>query len=248
MPELHPAFLIPPISHRGYHNDDAPENSRAAFDRSIHMGYGIELDLQLSSDGEAMVFHDYALDRLTGTKGPLRQHTAAQLQALTLSNGESIPTLLEVLKQVSGQVALLVELKDQDGALGPDVGELEKRTAELLNAYAGPVAVMSYNPHMVYNMARYAPEVPRGLTTSPFLPEFWQLVPEARRRELAEIPDYDAAGCSFISHHHKELDSAPVWRIRNTGDPVFCWTVRSEAEEDAARRLADNITFEGYQA
>lgn len=246
LPELHPAFLLPPIAHRGLHSEGVPENSRAAFEAAIGKGYGIELDVQMSSDGEAMVFHDYELSRLTEAKGPTRQRSSAELAELKLSNGEGIPSLQDVLKQVSGQVAVLVEIKDQDGAMGDDIGPLEARVADILNEYRGPVATMSLNPNAIYHMNRLAPDVPRGLVTCRFSKEDWPLLPRSRADELAQIPDYDATGCSFISHHHLSLDLPRVNEIRQTGDPVLSWTIKSEDDEHLARRLADNITFEGY--
>ena len=246
MPELHPAFLLPPVAHRGLHGEGRAENSVAAFAAAIEKGYAIELDIQMSADGEAMVFHDYELSRLTAEKGPTRQRSAADLGAMTLADGSHIPTLEAVLKHVSGQVGVLVEIKDQDGAMGADIGPLEARVAEILNAYRGPVAVMSLNPHAVYHMQRLAPDVARGLTTCSFSEENWPLLPRGRADELIEIPDFEATGSCFISHHFKSLDLPAVNRIRQGGDPVLSWTIRSEAEEHEARRLADNITFEGY--
>jgi len=244
--ELHPALLLPPVAHRGLHGEGRSENSVAAFAAAIEKGYGIELDIQMSSDGEAMVFHDYELSRLTASTGPTRQRTAAELAAMTLADGSNIPTLEAVLKQVSGQVGVLVEIKDQDGAMGADIGPLEARVAEILNAYRGPVAVMSLNPHAIYHMQRLAPEVPRGLTTCSFSAENWPLLPRARAAELMEISDFEATGACFISHHFKSLELPAVNRIRHGGDPVLSWTIRSEDEEHEARRLADNITFEGF--
>ena len=246
MPDLHPAFLLPPIAHRGLHGEGRSENAPAAFEAAITHGYGIELDIQMSSDGEAMVFHDYHLGRLTDDKGPTRMRSAAELSALTLPDGSNIPTLREVLKQVSGQVAVLVEIKDQDGAMGDNVGPLEKRVAEIVSEYRGPVAVMSLNPHAIYRMQDLAPDVPRGLVTCRFSKEDWPLLPRARAEELAAIPDFEASGASFISHHFKSLDMPRVNDIRQTGDPVLSWTITSGDEEFEARRLADNITFEGY--
>lgn len=246
MPDLHPAFLLPPISHRGLHGQGRSENSTAAFAAAIEHGYGIELDVQMSADGEAMVFHDYELSRLTAEKGPTRQRTAAELGAMALADGSNIPTLQAVLKQVSGQVAVLVEIKDQDGAMGDDIGPLEARVAQILNDYRGPVAVMSLNPHAVYHMQRLAPAVPRGHVTCRFSAKDWPLLPRARAEELAGIPDFEATGASFISHHFKSLDLPAVNRIRQQGDPVLSWTIKSEDDEHEARRLADNITFEGY--
>ncbi len=246
MPELHPAFLLPPIAHRGLHGEGRSENSVDAFAAAIERGYAIELDIQMSSDGEAMVFHDYELSRLTSDKGSTRQRSAAELGALALSDGSHIPTLEAVLKQVSGQVGVLVEIKDQDGAMGADIGPLEARVAEVLNEYQGPVAVMSLNPHAVYHMQRLAPDVPRGLTTCSFSAENWPLLPRPRANELMEIPDFEPTGASFISHHFESLDLPAVKRIRQGGDPVLSWTIKSEEDEHEARRLADNITFEGY--
>ena len=58
------------------------ENSRPSFEAAIKGGYGIELDLQLSSDGEAMVFHDYMLERLTHESGPIHMRTAAEIRQI----------------------------------------------------------------------------------------------------------------------------------------------------------------------
>ncbi|MFT5742498.1 MAG: glycerophosphoryl diester phosphodiesterase, partial [Paracoccaceae bacterium] len=158
------SFFIRPIAHRAFHdiNRACPENSPAAFAAAIAGGYGIELDVQLSSDGQAMVFHDYALDRLTDEVGPIAQRSAAELGQIALKGGtDTIPTLSQILHQVDGAVPLLIELKDQDGALGPSVGQLEKATARALADYVGDIAVMSFNPHSVALMAQIAPHIPR---------------------------------------------------------------------------------------
>lgn len=248
-PELPDAFLQRPIAHRGMHNGAAGvlENSRQSFHEAIDHGFCIELDLQMSRDGEAMVFHDYALNRLTGESGAIRQRTAEELRAIALNTGdETIPGFTEILSLIAGKVPLLVELKDQDGIFGPDVGPLEKRAAELLADYKGEVAVMSFNPYAVFAMRKYAPDIPRGLTTDAFKVTGWPMTPRARARELRQIPDFDRAGAGFISHSRKFLDTKPVARIRGYGAPILTWTIRSPEQEAAARRIADNITFEGY--
>ncbi|MGR3723367.1 glycerophosphodiester phosphodiesterase family protein [Abyssibius alkaniclasticus] len=248
MPDLPAPFLVRPIAHRGLHGGAVPENSRAAFEAAIDGGYGIELDLQLSSDGQAMVFHDYDLARLTGQSGPIQMRSAAELAELTLGNGEGVPTFAEVLALVAGRVPLLVEIKDQDGTLGPDIGALEAACAAELASYAGPVAVMSFNPHAIYEMARIAPDIARGLVTCAFADEEWALTPAARRAALAEIPDFGATGSSFISHDREDLDREAVTLLRAAGVPILCWTVRGPLQEKQARRVAHNITFEGYLA
>ncbi|MEO0937656.1 MAG: glycerophosphodiester phosphodiesterase family protein [Pseudomonadota bacterium] len=239
-------FLRLPIAHRALHGPGAPENSRAAVRAAVRAGYGIEIDVQLSADGAAMVFHDYALERLCGVPGTVRTKSAAELSAIPLLGGEEgIPTLAEVLSLVSGQVPLLVELKDQDGAMGAEVGPLERAVAEALTGYDGPVAVMSFNPHSVGLMAELAPEVPRGLTTSGFDPDFWPMG-DATCARLRDIPDYDTVGACFISHEVADLGRERVSALKAHGAAVLCWTVRSRAVEAKARRIAQNITFEGY--
>jgi glycerophosphoryl diester phosphodiesterase len=223
------------------------ENSRPSFEAAIKGGYGIELDLQMSSDGEAMVFHDYALDRLTHASGPIQMRTAAELRQLKLKVGDDpIMDLSQLLEMVNGQVPLLIELKDQDGGIGPNVGRLERRAAELLADYKGDAVFMSFNPHSMAIMSEIAPDVPRGLTTCDFNAEFWPMLPRKRAEGLAEIPDFDRVGACFISHDHRLLDAAPVTALRERGVPILCWTVRSAEQEIKARHLADNITFEGY--
>lgn len=240
------AFVTLPLAHRALHGAGRPENSRGAIRAAIAAGYGIEIDLQLSADGQAMVFHDYDLGRLTGETGPIRRRSAAELSAIALKGGdEGIPGFAEILALVGGRVPLLVELKDQDGALGEAVGPLEAAAARDATGYAGPLAFMSFNPHSVARMARLAPGVPRGLTTCAFDGEDWP-VPAARRHALAGIPDFDRVGAVFISHDRRVLGMPRVADLKAQGVPILCWTVRSPEEEAEARRVADNITFEGY--
>ncbi|MGZ9809561.1 glycerophosphodiester phosphodiesterase family protein [Pseudoroseicyclus sp. H15] len=243
------AFLTRPIAHRALHGSAGPENSRAAIRAAMEAGYGIEIDLQRSGDDEAVVFHDYDLARLTDASGPVAAKSAAELEATRLSGAsDGIPGFAEVLRMVDGRVPLLVEIKDQDGALGPGIGPLEEAAARAAAGYVGPLAFMSFNPHSVAAMAQLAPHVPRGLTTTGYAAEDWPALPEEERARLRDIPDFDSAGASFISHEAADLGAGAVARIRNAGHPVLCWTIRSEAEAAEARRVADNITFEGFAA
>jgi len=249
MNPIAPEFLTTPLAHRGYHDAAAgrPENSLAALEAAIVAGYGIELDVQLSSDGHAKVFHDYHLDRLTDEKGPVSTRTAADLRQIKLKNStETIPTFSQALAHVAGRAPLLIEIKDQDGVMGANVGPLEKAVADALVAYRGPVAVMSFNPHAVREFARLSPNTPRGLTTSSFPVADWPLLPAKTRAHLRLIEDYQPLGASFISHHAGDLGSARVQELKSEGAAVLCWTVRSQKAEDTARKIADNITFEGY--
>jgi len=251
MTQLPPVFLTTPIAHRALHDvaDGRPENSRAAICAAMDHGYGIEIDLQLSRDGQVMVFHDYELARLTDHAGPVAQKTAEELRAIPLRGGdEGVPGFAEVLDLVAGRVPLLVELKDQHGALGQTDGALERAVVRDLAGYTGPLALMSFNPHMVVTLADLAPDWPRGLVTCGYPAQDWPLVPDATRAHLRDIPDYARSGSSFISHEDSDLDNPAVARLKAQGVPVLTWTIRSEAEEAAARRIADNVTFERYLA
>jgi glycerophosphoryl diester phosphodiesterase len=245
-----PGFFDRPFAHRALHDvaQGRPENSRAAIRAAIAAGYGIEIDVQLSSDGVAMVFHDNALERLTGVEGHLRLSTASALKSTPLLGGsEGIPDLNEVLALIGGQVPLLIEIKDQDGAMGPKVGALERATARALRRYKGDVAVMSFNPHSIAAMQILCPDVPRGLTTSAYRAEEW-LLPEHLRTVLRAIPDYERVGASFISHEVNDLDRPRVAELKQGGALVCCWTVKTPEQEALARRVAECITFEGYLA
>ena len=241
-------FLTRPIAHRGLHDTSGgrPENSRAAVKAAVERGYGIEIDVQITSDKRAAVFHDYALERMTGREGLVRERSMQELASIALrGSSESIPDLADVLGLVAGRVPLLIEIKDPDGTFGPDVGSLEGAVARTLAGYNGPAAVMSFNPHSVAAMQALAPGVPRGLVTCAFREADWP-IPEARRAELAGIPDYERAGASFISHDVRDLDCARVLDLRRSGAGILCWTVRSAEEECRARAIAANVTFEGY--
>ena len=247
LPEV---FLTIPLAHRALHDvtDSRPENSRAAIRAAIDAGYGIEIDVQQSADAQAMVFHDDILDRLADGSGPGRAQTAGQLSRMRLRGGdEAIPDLPEVLDLVAGRVPLLIEIKDQDGAMGPDIGPLEEAVAAALEGYTGSVAVMSFNPHSVRRMAALCPDLPRGLVTDGYDPAHWEL-PDETCEGLRGIPDYDAAECSFISHNMHDLTRQRVTELKASGASILCWTVKSPQDEALAREVAQNITFEQYRA
>jgi glycerophosphoryl diester phosphodiesterase len=246
---LPPEFLETPIAHRALHDigQGVPENGPTAVGRAVRAGYGIEIDVQLSADGRAVVFHDYMLERLTRAVGPVASRSAQELADLTLTGSEDrIPTLAQVLQIVDGQVPLLIEIKDQSGALGPGEDRLERAVAEDLAGYGGPVAVMSFNPHVVAAMKRLAPSLPRGLVTCAFLPSRWPQLSHDACRHLRSIADFGRSGATFVSHAWTDLGSPRVAELKAGGTPVLCWTITSPQVEAEARRMADNITFEGY--
>ncbi len=245
------AFLRLPIAHRALHHRGTGriENSPSAIAAALDAGYAIEIDVQLSRDGVAMVFHDEALDRLTGILGWVKDRDAADLGKIALTGStDTIPTLAAVLAQVAGRVPLLIEIKDQTLVMGPSDGRLEAAVARDLDGYSGPVALMSFNPHSIAHLARLAPHIPRGLTTSAYDLTDWAPLPADICDRLRQVPDYDRTLSSFISHEAADLASPRVAELRAQGAAILCWTITSPKAEVAARRYAHNITFEQYLA
>jgi glycerophosphoryl diester phosphodiesterase len=205
----------------------APENSLAAFEAACAAGYGVELDVRLTADGDAVVFHDEGLDRMTVQSGLVEEHTADSLTALALLGGDHqhIPTLAEALATIHGRGLVLVELKTPAGREGP----LEKRVGALLSDYTGPAAVLSFNADALARMAFSAPNIARGLNA--------ECVDDLERRS--------EANAQFLSVELSLLDSAKVQSWRAAGGVAVTWTVRSIKARERAEALADNLLFEG---
>lgn len=248
MSALPAAFLAAPIAHRGLHDLAAgqAENSLSAILAAAAAGYGVEIDVQRSADGEAMVFHDATLDRMTAERGPVAARTAAELGRIGLrGRGEPIPTLEAALRALSGRVPLLVEIKDQGGRFDETgVGPLERRVAALLRDYPGPVAVMSFNPASVAEMARLSPGTPRGVVAG----AAHRYAGSVRPESLARAADAERLGAAFVTYEWRLLPTPATDALRAAGLRLLSWTIRSEAEERAARAVSDNVTFEGYAA
>ncbi len=150
-----------PIAHRGLHEaaQGRIENTRSAFQAAVDKGFAIECDIQLTADGEAMVFHDFTLDRLTESTGPVRDKTAAALRAVRF-NATSDPmlSLAELLALVAGKVPLIVEIKS---AFQGDLA-LTRRAIAVCNGYKGPLALMSFDPDCIACLKAEAPHLVRG--------------------------------------------------------------------------------------
>jgi glycerophosphoryl diester phosphodiesterase len=127
-------------------------------------------------------------------------------------------------------------------------GRLEAATARALRGYEGPVALMSFNPHVIVRLAEIAPHLPRGIVTGSWGKEDLALYGEATCTRLRAIPDYELTGSSFISHELADLDRPRVADLKAQGATILTWTVRSPRDEAMARAVAHNITFEGYPA
>ncbi len=233
------------IAHRGLHDVDngVEENSLQSFEAAIDYGYSIEADVQLSSDGEAMVFHDRALDRLTDTTGKVGDFTAAELCRIPYANGTgNIATLGQMLDLVAGRVGVVIEVK----SAWRGNTSLVERTAQCLNAYAGDAAIMSFDPVQVAWLAHEAPDIMRGVVADGATQDDYPWLPLSTLLSLRELRHADVTQPDFLSLDKHWLPS-PVsrnYRLKHT--PMICWTIRSEQEASQALRWCDQITFEGY--
>lgn len=223
-----------PFAHRGLHGPGRIENGRAAFQAAIAAGHGIELDVQASRDGEAFVFHDYQLERLTEGQGDLARFSAAELQAIRLrGSAETLPTLREVLELIASRVPLLIEVK----APGSKVARLCLAVFRSLEGYRGPVGIMSFNPEVGRWFARHGPRLLRGL-----------VVTEEGKRGLRGRIERALAlwrsQADFLAYDVRDLPSRFAARAGGRGLKVLTWTVRSEADRARAAASADQIIYE----
>lgn len=232
-----------PVAHRGLHGNGIVENSLSAAAAAVAANYAIEVDLQLSADGEVIVFHDTTLDRLTAEKGEVAALSAAELKAIRLrDSGDTIPSLGDLLGLVSGKVPLVLELKS------PWNGDatLARKVADTLVAYRGPVAVMSFDPNLVSALREYAPGLPRGIVAERwYLHPHWKFLSVWRKRYLGLLLHILHTRPHFVAYAQFDLPAlAPLLARRLLGIPLLTWTVRVERERARVSRWADQIIFE----
>jgi len=236
-----------PLAHRGLHDASAGtiENTATAFSAAIAGGYGMETDLQISADGEAMVHHDDALGRLTEGNGRLADMTAAEIKKVRFkAGGDRILTLAELCDLVGGRATVVLELKSRfDGDR-----RLVRRAAEVLASYAGPVAVMSFDPAVIEAVRAVAPGLPRGIVAERhYAHAEWDLFPAAEKRRMAFLLHANRTRPHFVAYGVKDLPAvAPLIARFVFGLPLLTWTVRSEDDRRRAR-WANQIIFEGWR-
>lgn len=242
-------LTVRPIAHRGLHDAAAGviENTPSAFAAAIAGNYGIECDVQVSADGEAMVHHDDALGRLTEGDAPLASLSAAALKAAPFkATTDRMLTLSELCESVGGRVPLVVEIKSRfDGDL-----RLAQRVADVLVRYRGPVAAMSFDPAPVAALRHIAPALTRGIVAERhYTHHEWDALTPAMKRNLACFLHAPNSRPQFVAYSVKDLPAAAPWLARHVfGLPLLTWTVRSAQDRETAQRHADQMIFEGFRA
>jgi glycerophosphoryl diester phosphodiesterase len=219
------------VAHRGLWRAAGPaENSLAAFAAAVAAGYGVELDVRLSKDGEAMVMHDAHLARMTGCAAEVRTRTAAELGALRLNSGkETVPRLSAALA-VCGEALVLIEIKRDAG----DEDDLDARVAEILAVHQGPAAVIGFSEASHAWWRDHHPGQLRGLN----------LASEEDRPAPAAL---DRIGAHFFVPSADRAAGEDLQQARRSGAPSVAWTVRTAEAADRLYRVCDNIIFEAFE-
>lgn len=237
-------FLSFDYAHRGLYKKDQtiPENSLPAFARAVEHGYGAELDVQLTADGQVVVFHDGNLERMCGLNKPVHDLAYPQLQKLRLGNSEErIPLFTEVLEIIGGEVPLIIELKSN----GKNA-ELCRKTWEILQEYEGAFCIESFDPRIVRWFRKNAKRVVRGqlsdqYTNAPSVPPFLRFL-------LKNLLGNFLAKPHFIAYRHNEAAECLSFRLCKNWFHLLtvAWTVREGDDLDEIGKWFDLMIFEHF--
>ena len=237
------AFMGTSVAHRGYFDNEAgiPENSLASFKAAIEKGFAIELDIQLSSDGVAFVFHDADLERMCGVQGKIWEYTAAELKEMKLlGTEETIPTFEETLAFVHGQVPIMVEYKmDKVDNAVCAAGQAE------LDEYEGAYAIQCFDPRALLWYKKNAPQVARGQLAE----EYWKN--EKHKGDvlylaLTYMVTNVATRPDFISYKAIHKDNLSLNVCRLLGAKTACYTLKSEEELAYVNGEFDMYIFDSF--
>jgi glycerophosphoryl diester phosphodiesterase len=236
-----------PVAHRGLHQPASGiiENMPAAAEAAAAGNFSIECDIQLTADGEAMVHHDDALGRLTVGSGALINMTAAELRAVEFRDTpERMMSLAELCALVNGRVPLVIEVKSHfDGDR-----QLVKRMAQVLAAYSGPAAGLSFDPDQVVALREIMPELPRGIVAERnYDVTSWKKLTLEQRQGMLHLRHALRTRPHFVAYRVDDLPAAAPWIARKLfGLPLLTWTVRTPEQRERAAQHADQMIFEGF--
>jgi glycerophosphoryl diester phosphodiesterase len=236
-----------PVAHRGLHDRARGiiENMPGAAQAAVDGHFGIECDIQLTADGEAMVHHDDELGRLTEASGALKEKTAAELKAVKFKDTEErMMSLADLCALVAGRVPLVIEMKSHfDGDR-----RLVNRMAEVLASYSGPAVGMSFDPDQVLALREIMPALPRGIVAeSTYDAADWPEATPAQRQGMTHLRHAFRTRPHFVAYWVDELPAVAPWIARNLfGLPLLTWTVRTPEQRARAARYTDQMIFEGF--
>lgn len=240
-----------PIAHRGLHDGGQRlENSLSAARAAIEAGYAIECDVQLISDGKAVVFHDFTLERLTNGSGAVLEKSLKELNQFLLKNAEAIPSFEQFLLEVGGRTPIFCEIKSHfDGDL-----RLAQAVARCAASYRGPLALESFDPAIMAYLRREAEglgiaHVPLGMVAQAQYDrrdDEWSHLSAAEKERLARFAHAAETQPQFLSWSLRDWPHPTPATFLASGGPVTFWTVRSPAEAALAKAAGGQIVFEGF--
>ena len=236
-----------PIAHRGLHDEalGIVENTLAAAAAAAEGGFALECDIQASADGEAVVFHDGALDRLTLASGPVKDRTAAELAGIAFKTGFSkIPTLRQFMDTVAARVPIICEIKSEfDGDM-----RLAERAAALTADYRGPLAIKSFDPAIIAHLRAksLAGACPLGIVAqAAYQARDWPSLTAGQRADCTNFLHCHETRPDFLSCRGDDLPPPTPFLLRARATiPVMTWTVRTAEQRRKAAHWADQIIFE----
>jgi len=216
-----------------------------AVQAAIAGNFSIEVDIQLSADGEAMVHHDHALGRLTEATGEVVLKTAAELKAVKFKDtDERMMSLSDLCAMVAGRVPLVIEVKSHFGG----DRKLVKRMAEVLASYQGSAVGMSFDPDQVLALRELAPNLTRGIVAQrDYDDDYWKKLTPEQRNSMLYLRHGFRTEPQFVAFWVNQLPAPAPWIARNIfGCPLLAWTVRTAEQRERAARYADQMIFEGF--
>ena len=243
------AIFSRPIAHRGLHDADNGiiENTPTAIQRAVDKNFAIEVDVQETSDGEALVFHDYTLDRLAEGTGKVIDQPAKDLVQIHMKTGtDRLWLLKDLFDQVDGKVPLVIEIKS---LMRRDAqGDFVRQVTDQVAAYKGPACIKTFDPDMLSHARNHNPSVLRGIVADGAEPgPDYARYGRTDRFILRHILHAPRTRPHFISYGVNDLPKAgpsllhAVFKL-----PIMTWTVRTEEQRARADRFADQIVFEGF--
>lgn len=239
-PDRKPLFGVH-YAHRGLFDNqsDAPENSLKAFAKAVEVGYGIELDVQLSKDKVPVVFHDASLKRMCGIEDKVWNYTLEELQKMHLLGTEqTIPTFAQVLDTIGGKVPIIVEYKMDV----PDTKVCELGDA-LLQKYNGVYCIESFHPFAVAWYKKHRPEVVRGQLAENFGKEE-KYVGKLLYVFLSNLMLNFLGRPDFIAYKHQDVSQISRRFCKKLGALSVAWTIKSQEDYEKVKNDFDLFIFD----
>jgi len=214
------------IAHRGA-SGYAPENTMAAFEKAFEMGADmLELDVQLSKDGQVVVIHDSTVERTTNGQGKVGDLTLEELRKLDAGSwyqsefkGEFVPTLTEVLERYGGRIGLLIEIKSPSHHPG-----IEQKIAKCLEKsmmssngsgrYKDMVIVQSADTDSLLQFHKLMPHIPLGV-----------VITSSREISVQQLQNMKAYA-DYVSVSMRLITKGMVQKIHQSDMKTLVWTVR----------------------